>query len=99
MRSALSAKLNENSVAVVDAFSLQSHKTKEFQKIIMGLGFSGKVLIVDSSGERNLALSARNLPKVKLVPSTGVNIFDVVNSNTLLFSKDSILRVQEVLSR
>jgi large subunit ribosomal protein L4 len=99
MRSALSAKLNENSVAVVDAFALQSHKTKEFRKIITGLGFSGKVLIVDSSGDRNLALSARNLPKVKLVPSTGVNIFDVVNSDTLLFSKDSILQVQEVLNR
>jgi large subunit ribosomal protein L4 len=97
--SALSAKLNENSVAVIDAFSLQSHKTKEFQEIITGLGFNGKVLIVDSSGDRNLALSARNLSKVKLVPTTGVNIFDVVNSNTLLFSKDSILQVQEFLSR
>ena len=99
MRSALSAKLNENSVAVVDAFALQSHKTKEFQKVLTGLGFRGKVLIVDSGGDKNLALSARNLPKVKLVPSTGVNIFDVVNSNTLLFSKDSILQVQEALSR
>ena len=47
----------------------------------------------------NLLLSSRNLPKVKLVPGTGVNIFDVVNSNTLLFSKDSILQIQEVLSR
>lgn len=97
--SALSAKLKENSVAVVDAFSVQSHKTKEFKKIIAELGFNGKLLIVDSSGDRNLKLSARNLPKVKLVPSTAVNIFDVVNSNTLLFSKDSILQIQEALSR
>jgi large subunit ribosomal protein L4 len=99
MRSALSAKLSEHSLAVVEAFPLESHKTKDFQKILTGLGFTGKVLVVDSSGDRNLALSSRNLPKIKLVPGTGVNIFDVVNSNTLLFSKDSILQVQEVLNR
>ncbi len=99
MRSALSAKFNDNSLAVVEALPLESHKTKDFQKILAGFGFTGKVLIVDSSENRNLTLSSRNLPKVKLVPGTGVNIFDVVNSNTLLFSKDSILQVQEVLSR
>jgi large subunit ribosomal protein L4 len=99
MRAALSAKLSENSVMVVDAFPLESHKTKDFQKILAGLGFAGKVLVVEPSENKNLMLSSRNLPKVKLVPGTGVNIFDVVNSNTLLFSKDSILQVQEVLSR
>jgi large subunit ribosomal protein L4 len=99
MRSALSAKLNENSLVVVEGFSLGSHKTKDFQKTLAVMGFNGKVLVVDSSGEKNLSLSTRNLPKIKLVPGTGVNIFDVVNSTTLLFSKDSILQVQEVLSR
>ena len=99
MRSALSAKFSENSLAVVEGFPLESPKTKDFLKVLAGLGFTGKVLVVDSSGDRNLTLSSRNLPKIKLVPGTGVNIFDVVNSNTLLFSKDSILQVQEVLSR
>jgi large subunit ribosomal protein L4 len=99
LRSALSAKLSENSVAVIDAFSLENPKTKDFQKILEKFGLAGKVLIVDSGGDKNLSLSSRNLPKVKLVPETGVNIFDVVNSNMLLFSKDSILQLQEVLSR
>ena len=99
MRSALSAKLNENSVAVVDSLAPESGKTKDFQKLLANLGFAGKVLIVDSSRNKNLILSSRNLPKVKLVPGTGINIFDVVNSNTLLFSRDSILQVQEALSR
>jgi large subunit ribosomal protein L4 len=99
LRSALSAKMSENSIAVVEGFSLESHKTKDFKKILDGFGFSGKVLIVDSGGEKNLSLSSRNLSKVKLVPGSGVNIYDVVNSNTLIFSKDSILQVQEVLSR
>ncbi len=99
MRSALSAKLSENSLAVIETLAPESGKTKDFQKILSGMGYTGKVLIVDSGRNKNLLLSSRNLPKVKLVPGTGVNIFDVVNSNILLFSKDSILQVQEVLSR
>jgi large subunit ribosomal protein L4 len=97
--SALSAKLSENSVAVIESLAPESSKTKDFQKILAHLGYTGKVLIVDSGKNKNLLLSSRNLPKVKLVPGTGVNVFDVVNSNTLLFSRDSILQVQEVLSR
>jgi large subunit ribosomal protein L4 len=99
LRSALSAKLNENSVAVIDSLVPGSSKTKDFQKILATLGYTGKVLIVDSGRNDNLIRSSRNLPKVKLVPGAGVNIFDVVNSNMLLFSKDSILQVQEALSR
>jgi large subunit ribosomal protein L4 len=99
MRSALSAKLSENSILVIDGLTMTSNKTKDFQKIVSSFGFTGKVLVVDSTKDRNLELSSRNLPKVKLVPGAGVNIFDVVNSNVLLFSKDSILQVQEVLSR
>jgi large subunit ribosomal protein L4 len=99
LRSALSAKLSDNSVAVIDSLVPGSSKTKDFQKILAALGFTGKVLIVDSGRNDNLIRSSRNLPKVKLVPGTGVNIFDVVNSNTLLFSRDSILQVQEGLSR
>jgi large subunit ribosomal protein L4 len=99
MRSALSLKFSENSLAVIDEFSLDSKKTKDFQKILTNFGFTGKVLVVDSSENENLSLSSRNLPKVKLVSGTGVNIYDVVNSNMLLFSKDSLLQLQEVLSR
>jgi len=97
--SAISAKLSENCLVVVEAFPLESAKTKDFKKILDGMGIGGKTLIVDSERGKNLVLSSRNLPKVKLVPGNGVNIFDVVNSNTLLFSKDSILQMQEVLSR
>lgn len=99
MRSALSLKLSENSLTVIDEFSLDSNKTKDFQKILTNFGFTGKVLVVDSGENENLSLSSRNLPKVKLVSGNGVNIYDVVNSNMLLFSKDSLLQLQEVLSR
>jgi large subunit ribosomal protein L4 len=97
--SALSAKLSENALTVVDSMKIDSPKTKDFHKVLKDLGFTGKVLVVDSFENKNLDLSSRNLPKVKLVSGTGVNIFDVVNSNTLLFSRESILQLQEVLSR
>jgi len=99
LRSALSAKFSENALAVIEALQLETAKTRDFQKILAGLGATGKVLIVNAGENKNLSLSSRNLPKVKLVSGSAVNIFDVVNSNTLLFSRDSILQVQEVLSR
>lgn len=99
LRSALSAKLGENLLAVVDSFNLESHRTRDFRKVLEGLGGSGKVLIVESAENRNLELSSRNLPDVTLVQGKGVNIHDVLNHRMLLFSKDAILQVQEVLSR
>jgi large subunit ribosomal protein L4 len=99
MRSALSAKLGENLLTVVDSFSLESHKTGDFRKVLKALCGPGKVLIVESAGNRNLELSSRNLPDVKLVPGNGVNIRDILSHQVLLFSKDAILQVQEVLSR
>jgi large subunit ribosomal protein L4 len=99
MRSALSAKLSENALTVVDAMTVDSPKTRDFSRILAGLGCTGKVLVVDSFENKNLNLSSRNLAKVKLVGGNSVNIFDVVNSNMLLFSKESILQLQEVLSR
>ena len=99
LRSALSARLGDKAVTVVESFELQSPKTGEFLKLLKGVGGSGKVLLVDSTTNRNLELGSRNLKRVKLVPGTGVNIYDVVNSNTLVFSRQAILEVQEVLSR
>ena len=99
MRSALSAKLSENSLAVIEDLAPDSHKTGAFLKALAGLGATGKVLLVDSAGNRNLRLSSRNIPDVKVVPSGAVNIFDVVNHNKVVFSKEAILQVQEVLSR
>jgi large subunit ribosomal protein L4 len=98
LRSALSAKLEGNSLTVVDAFTLEGNKTRDLLKILRGLGGDGKVLIVDSADNRNLRLSSRNLPNVKLVPSTRVNIYDVVNYKVMVVSKDAILQIQEVLS-
>ncbi len=99
LRSALSAKFEENALMVVEDFTLEKPKTKEFQKKLLGLTGAGKVLVVNNGENQNLRLSSRNLPDVKLVPGTGVNIKDLVNHRAVVFSKEAILQVQEVLSR
>ena len=99
MRSALSARFGENCLAVVEAFGLENPKTAELKRALDGFGAGRKILLVDSSDNRNLKLSSRNLPRVKLVPGQGVNIYDLVNHEVVIFSKEAILQVQEVLSR
>ena len=99
MRSALSAKFEENALMVVEDFTLENPKTKDFQKKLQGVAGAGKVLVVSNGENQNLRLSSRNLPDVKLVPGTGVNIKDLVNHRAVVFSREAILQVQEVLSR
>jgi large subunit ribosomal protein L4 len=99
MRSALSAKLGENAITVVEAFNLEGHKTRDFWRVLEALTGSAKALVVSSEDNRDLRLSSRNLAGVKLVPGTGVNIRDVVGFPKLVFSREAILQVQEVLSK
>jgi len=99
LRSALSAKFGENALTVIDEFSLENHKTGELRKKLDGLAGAGKVLLVNSGENRNLRLSSRNLRDVKLVAGTAVNIKDLVNHKAVVFSKEAILHIQEVLSR
>ena len=99
MRSALSARFGENCLAVVEAFGIEKPKTAELKKALDHFGAGRKILLVDSSDNRNLKLSSRNLTRVKLVPGQGVNIYDLVNHEVVIFSKEAILQVQEVLSR
>jgi large subunit ribosomal protein L4 len=97
--SALSAKLEDSAIVVVDKFSLENHRTKDLKKILDGLAGDATILLVHCGENRNLTLGSRNLPNVKLVPESGVNIHDVMRCNKLIFSKDALLQVQEVLSR
>ncbi|MEE8583525.1 MAG: 50S ribosomal protein L4, partial [Acidobacteriota bacterium] len=63
------------------------------------LELGSKALVVDDRENRNLYLGARNLARVKMVPTLGVNIFDLLNHERLLISKRSLLELQEVLQR
>ena len=98
LRSALTEKFNGNAIMVVDGFSLASHKTKDFRSILEKLEARKKLLIVESDKNENLMRASRNLPDVKLVKSIDVCVYDVLNSDRLIFSKTAIQKLQEALN-
>jgi large subunit ribosomal protein L4 len=99
LKSALSRKLKDEEILVVDALEMDSHKTKELAGKLEGLGVSGRALLVDSQGNENLALAARNNPRVKTVDALAVNVYDVVDRAHIVVSEDALNRMVEVLSK
>ncbi|MGH9341129.1 MAG: 50S ribosomal protein L4 [Acidobacteriota bacterium] len=95
----LSDKLRNQKLLIIDDFELKGHKTKDFLNVLKTLEVGRKILLVDDRENRNLFLSSRNLPQVKMVPTLGVNIFDLLNCEHLLISKRAVLQLQEVLQR
>jgi large subunit ribosomal protein L4 len=99
LKSALSRKLLEEKIVVIDGLDLGSHKTAAFAKQLQALGIEGKVLLIDRQDNHNLELASRNLAGTKLVDPLGVNVYDVVDRPFLLASEAALERLIEVLSR
>lgn len=95
----LTDRLENERLWVFEDLHLASHKTKDFVSWLQGLGVEGKVLLVDEKENRNLYLGSRNVPGVKLTPTEGVNVYDLVNHDLLIMSREAILKLQEVLQR
>ncbi len=99
LKSALSERLREGNIVVVDGFGLDDHKTKTFTAIAANFGWDNKTLIVETSPEKNLILSSRNVPGVKVASNVNVNIYDVLYHDQIVFTKDAISALQEKLGR
>lgn len=99
LKSALSRKLKDAEILVVDRLEMDTHKTKELAGKLAGLGVSGRALLVDTHGNENLAIAARNNPKVKTVDALAVNVYDVVDRSHIVVSEDALNRIVEVLSK
>ncbi len=99
LRSALSAKLNEGGLKVVESWELEDHKTKNFVKIIDGMSLQQRVLVIDSIENDKLRLASRNLPRVKYAAPSGLNIHDLLKYENLVISKEAALALQEVLKK
>ena len=98
-RSALSIKIKSNLFKIVDELAIKDIKTKEFNQILTNLGLNNsKVTIITGSMNENLYLSSRNLYNVNLVPVDHVSTYDIMNSNTILFDKSSIEKLNERLN-
>lgn len=96
IKSVLSQKVLDQNLVVLDKLTLAAPKTKDFVAILNGLKLEGKVLVV--SDDKNVQLSAKNLPKVKVVPVNGLNVEDAVNYDKLVLTQDDVKKIEEVLA-
>src|SRR5258708_39749433 len=98
LRSALSERVREGSVFVVEGWTLDKPKTKDFSASLGKLGLDGKTLIVDSLENENLILSARNLRRTKVVNSFGLNIYDLLYHDKLVLSRTAAAELEQLLA-
>ena len=98
IKSALSSKVLENNIVVLDNLTLEAPKTKEMVKILNNLSVDRKALIVTDDVNENVTLSARNIPGVTVVTANGINVLDVLNHDKLVITKAAVEKVEEVLA-
>lgn len=97
LRSALSERLREGNVVVLDSMEVDQPKTKAFLEALAGLGLTGKTLIVDSMENVNLLLASRNVKRAKVVNSYGLNIYDLIYHEKLVISRAAVDELAQML--
>ncbi|MGY3716673.1 50S ribosomal protein L4 [Sutcliffiella cohnii] len=98
IKSALSSKVQENEVLVLEGLAFDAPKTKDMKGVLSNLDITRKALIVTGDDNENVVLSARNIPGVTVIAANGVNVLDVVNHDKVIFTKDAVQKLEEVLS-
>jgi large subunit ribosomal protein L4 len=98
LKSALSQKVIDSELTVLDNLALNAPKTKDMVKILANLDANRKTLIVMDEICENVALSARNIPGVKVIASTGLNVYDILDCTKLVMTEKAIAKVEEVLA-
>lgn len=98
IKSALSSKVIEENILVLESLAFETPKTKDFKSVLNSLSVDKKALIVTADLEENVALSARNIPGVTVVTAEGINVLDVVNHDKLIMTKQAVEKVEEVLA-
>ena len=97
LRAALSERMREGNIVVIDSWDLDKPKTKDFVASLKKLGLEGKTLIVDSLENDNLFLSLRNVRRAKAVNSFGLNIYDLLYHEKLVLSRAAAAELEQLL--
>ena len=98
LRSALSAKLRDGELKVVQSFNLSDHKTKAVRQVLDKLEAKRSVLLVETGENRNLTLASRNIQGVKLVPTRDVNVYDLLRYSQVLLTEPAAKKLSEALA-
>lgn len=95
-KSVLSTKMANEGLKIVEDFDFDVPKTKNYLEVINGFGLDGKKsLLILPEMSKNVYLSSRNLPKVKVVDAASVNVYDMLNADTVIVSEKSVEAIKE----
>ena len=95
LKSALTSRVQENKIFVLDELSLTEIKTKAMKGVLDSLNVR-KALVVTKEADQTVAMSARNLPDVKTAHTGTINVYDILKYNTLVLTKDAVAAIEEV---
>src|SRR6187401_2412662 len=96
LRGALTAKLGDEAIRILDTFGLEAIKTQDVAGVLSALNATGRVLVVAPAGDEKLRLSARNLPTVVVILADSLNVVDILNADTVVIEQPALARMEEV---
>ncbi len=99
MLSALSMKVQDETIRVIDTLSLESYKTKTIVNMLNALGITGKALIVTAEADKLVYKSAANIPGVKTAAVNTLNVYDILNHDAFIVSKGAVAKIEEVYAK
>ncbi|MEO5377147.1 MAG: 50S ribosomal protein L4 [Magnetococcus sp. DMHC-6] len=95
---ALSSKYQDGDLILIDKFGLEEIKTKAMKGLLEGIGVVDKALIVLSGEDKNVTMSARNIPGITVMQVAGVNVYDILKHGKLVLTSDSLRSLEERLA-
>jgi large subunit ribosomal protein L4 len=96
LRGALTAKLGDEAIKVIDTFALEAIKTRDLAAVLGALEARGRILVVAPGRDERLELSARNLPTVEIILADSLNVVDLLKADIVLIEKPALARMEEV---
>ena len=97
LKSALTSRVQDNKLIVLDELKFDEIKTKDFKKVMDNLKVE-KAMVVIAEKDDKVILSARNLPKVDTAVAENINVYDVLKGDTLVITKDAVAKIEEVFA-
>lgn len=97
LKSALTSRVQENKLIVVEELKFDEIKTKNFKKVMDNLKVN-KALVVLGEANENTVLSARNIPTIQTAYADSINVYDIMKGGTLVLTKDAVTKIEEVFA-
>ena len=96
LKSVLTDKVANNKLIVLDKLSFDEIKTKNFVKVLDNLKIEGKALVVLNENDKNVVMSAKNVPTAKTALTSTINVYDILDAKTLVLTQDAVKTIEEV---